>query len=135
MFVNHLSKCPDIKTKSKSISLHRVPPGRSNKVKTYFSSVGSPCITHCQISHTGQILYTDKNIYCQIYTAKYCKLSNFTHCQILYTAKFHTLLNITQSQISQLPPLLPPLPPLSQNQPPPPPHPMIPKPLLEPGSH
>ena len=24
-------------------SLHRVPPGRSNKVETYFSSVGSPC--------------------------------------------------------------------------------------------
>ena len=25
------------------ISLHRVPPVRSNKVKDYFSSVGSPC--------------------------------------------------------------------------------------------
>ena len=26
------------------ISLHRVPPGQSKKVKTYFSSVESPCI-------------------------------------------------------------------------------------------
>ena len=33
----------NIKRKKRPISHHKVPPGRSNKVKTYFSSVGSPC--------------------------------------------------------------------------------------------
>ena len=44
IFGNYISKCPDIRRKRRPISFHRVPPGRSNKVKTYFSSVGSPCI-------------------------------------------------------------------------------------------
>ena len=46
IFGNHLSKCPDVKRKRRHISLLRVPPGRTNKVKTYFSSVGSSCRDH-----------------------------------------------------------------------------------------
>ena len=43
IFGNYISKCLDIRRKRRPISLHRVPPGRSNKVKTYSISVGSPC--------------------------------------------------------------------------------------------
>ena len=43
IFGNNISKCPDMMRKSTHISLHRVPPVRSNKVKDYISSVGSPC--------------------------------------------------------------------------------------------
>ena len=43
-FGNHISKCPDIRRKRRPISLHRVSHGQSNKVKTYLSSVGSPCV-------------------------------------------------------------------------------------------
>ena len=43
IFVNYISKCPDIRRKRRPLSLHRVPPGQSNKDKTYSSSVGSPC--------------------------------------------------------------------------------------------
>ena len=43
IFGNNISKCPDIMRKRTPISPHRVPPVRSNKVKDYFSSVGSPC--------------------------------------------------------------------------------------------
>ena len=43
IFGNNISKCPDIMRKGTPISPHRVPPVRSNKVKDYFSSVGSPC--------------------------------------------------------------------------------------------
>ena len=42
IFGNQLSKCPDIQRKRRPISHFRVPPDWSNKVKTYFSSVGSP---------------------------------------------------------------------------------------------
>ena len=45
IFGNNISKCPDIMRKRTPISLHRVPPVRSNKVKDYVSSVGSPCTT------------------------------------------------------------------------------------------
>ena len=44
IFGNNISKCPDIMRKRTPFSLHRVPPVRSNKVKDYVSSVGSPCI-------------------------------------------------------------------------------------------
>ena len=44
IFWNYISKCPYIRRKRIPISLHRVPAGRSNKVKTYSISVGSPCI-------------------------------------------------------------------------------------------
>ena len=40
---NNISKYPDIMRKRTPISPHRVPPVRSNKVKDYVSSVGSPC--------------------------------------------------------------------------------------------
>ena len=43
IFGNYLSKCLDIRIKRRPISLHRVPPGQSNKVKPYSISVGSPC--------------------------------------------------------------------------------------------
>ena len=43
IFGNNISKFPDIMRKRTPISLHRVPPVRSNKVKDYISSVGSPC--------------------------------------------------------------------------------------------
>ena len=57
IFGNYWSKCPDIKRIRRPISLQRVPPGRSNKAKTYFSSVGSPCTqeTRC-ISNLNQHL-------------------------------------------------------------------------------
>ena len=42
IFGNNISKCPDIMKKRTPISLHRVPPVWSNKVKDYVSSVGSP---------------------------------------------------------------------------------------------
>ena len=44
IFGNNISKCPDIMRKRTPISLHRVPPVRSNKVKDNVSSVGSPCM-------------------------------------------------------------------------------------------
>ena len=43
IFGNYISKCPNIRRKRRPISLHRVLPGQSNKVKSYSSSVGSPC--------------------------------------------------------------------------------------------
>ena len=43
IFGNCISKCPNIRRKRRPISLHRVLPGQSNKVKSYSSSVGSPC--------------------------------------------------------------------------------------------
>ena len=42
-FINNNSICPDIKRKRTPIPLHSVFPGLWNKVKNYFSSVGSPC--------------------------------------------------------------------------------------------
>ena len=44
IFGNNISKFQDIMRKRTPISLLRVPPIRSNKVKDYVSSVGSPCI-------------------------------------------------------------------------------------------
>ena len=43
IFGNDISKYLEIRRKRRPLSLHRVPPGQSNKDKTYFSSVGSPC--------------------------------------------------------------------------------------------
>ena len=45
IFGNNISKCPDKIRKRTPISLHRVPPVWSNKVKDYVTSVGSSCIT------------------------------------------------------------------------------------------
>ena len=71
IFGNHLSECPDIKRKGTPISIHRVPHGQSNKVKTYFSSVGSPCSTY-QILYWGKmkILFLDYVEECLLFPIK-----------------------------------------------------------------
>ena len=42
IFGNNLLKCQDIMRKRTPISPHKVPPVRSNKVKDYVNTVGSP---------------------------------------------------------------------------------------------
>ena len=55
IFGNHLSKCPDIGRKRGPISIHRMPPRRSYKVKDYISSAGSPCTCILLYLHTWKI--------------------------------------------------------------------------------
>ena len=51
IFINKISKSSDIKRKRTP----RVHPGRSNKVKTYFTSVGSPCNDRKDQDRSGQV--------------------------------------------------------------------------------
>ena len=91
IFGSYLSKCQDIKIKRTPISLHRVrvPPGRSKKVKTYFSSVGSPC-TYNQI-HTLSDIHSISYILNQIYTQSEMHTIRYTHNQINTQSDFNTL--------------------------------------------
>ena len=51
--------------KRTTISLHRVPPVWSDKVKDYISSVGSPCISKQRNNYCDKIpAYIDAKLFC-----------------------------------------------------------------------
>ena len=71
IFGNDMSKCPDIRRKRTPNSLHKVPPGRSNKIKTYFISVGSPC-SKFSPSKLSVISLYKVSLYKSYYVQIYC---------------------------------------------------------------